>query len=258
MSDLSPRARLLLDRASGFGTPKPSDAIRVRHGVLAAVSAAASGAAAGGVFAGIVKVTAVFVVSASVGSGIVYLGHEALPHREPPAQHPALVRAAPAPRPRPAALPVPAPVEPPPAPAAPPPPSPPPAVAPAPKAKPPSLQPAVAAPPAAAPQPSTPPVPAQAPAPRPAAACDLGRELASVQRAQQQLEASPAEALRTLEQLDGVCAQGDLIPERRTLRALALCALGRTDEGLRERRWLEAHHPESPGLARVQLACPER
>jgi hypothetical protein len=258
MSELSPRSKRLLARASEFGEPTAADAARIRRAVVASVGVAAGGAAASGsALAGVVKVTIVFAISASLGSGAVYVSKRAL---EPaPQPRPSVVHlpvqvvprtAEPAP---PAVVEVPAPAE------AQQPPSPEPARSPV-VARATPRQPAPTPSPVQDPAPVPPPAPRAAvapPPPTPAAACDLGRELTAVERAQQQLEASPGDALRTLGELEHVCPQGDLMPERATIRALALCALGRRDEGAQARRWLEEHQPQSPGLARVRQACPE-
>jgi hypothetical protein len=261
MSELSPRSKRLLARASEFGEPTAADAARIRRAVVASVGVAAGGAAASGsALAGVVKVTIVFAISASLGSGAVYISKRALEPAPQPRPTVVLMPVQVVPRPaepaQPTAVEEPAPAEAEPAP--PPEPAHSPVVA---KVAP--RQPVPAPSPAQEPAPAPPaPVPAAKaavppPPPTPAAACDLGRELSAVERAQQQLEASPADALRTLGELEHVCPQGDLMPERATIRALALCALGRREEGAQARRWLEEHQPQSPGLARVRQACPE-
>jgi hypothetical protein len=230
------------------------------------VSVAAT-SAAGGTAIGVMKAALVFAVSASIGSGVVYVGKQAIAPRAPtPTRHvPAVVThppaAAPVPSPAPPEVEAPeveAPVEPVAPPSAP---APTPKVValartPPPLAVPPSPEPVVApvSPPLVSPLP--PPAQPLPPSPPPAPVCDLGRELAAIERAQQWLESAPTQALEAIESLERACPDGTLQPERMTVRALALCALERRDEGLRARRWLEEHAPDSPGMARVRLACP--
>ena len=64
-------------------------------------------------------------------------------------------------------------------------------------------------------------------------------------------------ALRLLEQHAEIYPEGMLKEERQGLRVLALCALGQTDQALRERARFLSAAPQSPLAGRVQAACAE-
>lgn len=66
---------------------------------------------------------------------------------------------------------------------------------------------------------------------------------------------APQVALTKLEQHESLYAQGKFAIERRGLRVLALCRLGRAEQALRERAAFLAAHPGAPIAARVRQAC---
>jgi hypothetical protein len=108
--------------------------------------------------------------------------------------------------------------------------------------------------PAVAPTPAPVPAPAQVAAAEPPR-CTLENEAAALQSAQRELEESTHESLIALEALERDCPGGELVEERRAARALALCALGRKDDGRAELDWLQRNKPASPALPRVRRAC---
>ncbi len=82
------------------------------------------------------------------------------------------------------------------------------------------------------------------------------QELALIQRATRALHRrAPARALGVLGEHARRFPSGVLAEERRALRVLSLCELGRTSEGVRERDRFLARHPRSPLAERVRAAC---
>lgn len=91
--------------------------------------------------------------------------------------------------------------------------------------------------------------PAHQPSPRDR----LSRELALLSRATSALHAAdPAAALKALEEHQRKFPNGVLREERRSAMALALCSLGRFDEGRNELARLAPHSPEA---ARAREVC---
>ncbi len=85
--------------------------------------------------------------------------------------------------------------------------------------------------------------------------CALTVELRALKQAQQQLIRAPDKSLAGLEDFARGCSTGPLLEERQATRALALCGLGRKDEGHAELKSLEARFPQSPSVARVRQTC---
>jgi hypothetical protein len=84
----------------------------------------------------------------------------------------------------------------------------------------------------------------------------LREELALVGAAQTSLGAGdPAAALAALDEHARRFPSGALSLERRALRALALCAAGRRDEGRAEAEAFAARAPGTPLAERVAAAC---
>ena len=82
------------------------------------------------------------------------------------------------------------------------------------------------------------------------------QELALIQSATRALHrGAPARALGVLGEHARRFPSGVLAEERRALRVLSLCELGRTSEGVRERDRFLARHPRSPLAERVRAAC---
>jgi hypothetical protein len=245
MTDLSPEDRSFVELARLAPGPTAADRARVRRAIAAAAPLAGLGTLAGsskaaGAFGGVVKSALIFVTAVGVGSGVV-IGVAEL--RAPSATPPTRVAA---PQARPVAPVVIAQPSEPPEPVA----------EPAPAAPEPARAPA--------PRPSRPrapvePTPAIAPSPVRAAQtrCTLENEANVLQTAQRLLGTSARESLETLDALERECPGGELIEERHAARALALCALGRRDEGRRHLEWLRANEPTSPALLRVRRACEE-
>lgn len=65
----------------------------------------------------------------------------------------------------------------------------------------------------------------------------------------------PSAALKALDEHQRRFPSGVLSQERSAARVQALCALGRTDDGLRELKRLERAAPGSPHVVRAQKAC---
>jgi hypothetical protein len=237
MNELSPRDRGLFQLAARAPGPTADDRARVRRALAAAAPLAGLGTVAAatkaaGATSGVLKTVVIFAAAAAVGSGVVVtVKNVSAPALPPP---PARVVHAAAPPPSPAI----APIEPEPAPVVEPP------VAPK---RPVSQPPKRESPPPPAPEPVAAPaaVPAAAP-PR----CTLERELAVLKTV-----APPAETLAALDAHERECPGGDMAEERRAARGLALCALGRKDEGRVHLRWLEHANPDSPALPRLRNAC---
>jgi hypothetical protein len=70
-------------------------------------------------------------------------------------------------------------------------------------------------------------------------------------------DGDPARALRLVAQHEKTFARGALGEEALTTRILALCALGRREQGRAGIAALERMAPNSPGLPRVRAACAE-
>lgn len=81
---------------------------------------------------------------------------------------------------------------------------------------------------------------------------DLLRAVNAAQRS-----GDPATALRLLESFTTEQGPGVLIEERDAARIVALCSLGRIDEGRARLLRFEARFPTSPQLARVRSQCAE-
>ncbi|MEZ4447843.1 MAG: hypothetical protein R3B09_00100 [Nannocystaceae bacterium] len=86
---------------------------------------------------------------------------------------------------------------------------------------------------------------------------ELAEEERLVSAARRELQRDPAAALRRLDTYDARYPHGVLAQEAAATRILALCQLGRRDQGDRlaadfARRW-----PDAPALARVRGACRE-
>jgi hypothetical protein len=254
MSDLSPEDRAFIDLARRAPGPTRADRARVRRAItaaapLAGLSAAASTKAASA-SVGLAKLSLVFVAAVGTGAGVV--ASAIAIHRatlNPPA--------APLARPRPVVeapvgLPAPqlelaAPIER------------------APTDEPPGLPkpnpPRTAA--IAKRQPVAPPakhntpavLPASPPDSNPPARCTVETEASVLMRAQHLLTSAPRESLENLDGLERDCPGGELVEERHAARALALCALGRKDEGLAQLEWLLHNTPSSPALPRLRNAC---
>lgn len=79
------------------------------------------------------------------------------------------------------------------------------------------------------------------------------RALTDVQRALRDTENERALAL--LDRMDTRFGEGALGTERRAARVLALCALGRYEEGHILAEHFIAHHPTSPLVGRIRAAC---
>jgi hypothetical protein len=109
------------------------------------------------------------------------------------------------------------------------------------------------APPAAPVRPSE-PEPA-APAPRPTD--PLEGEIRGLGEAHGALkDGDPARALALLDEQSAAYADGQLRQERDAARVLALCKLGRTDDGRALAARFLAENPRSPLTDRVRAACP--
>ncbi len=86
--------------------------------------------------------------------------------------------------------------------------------------------------------------------------CALAGELAALQAARVKLEANePAHALRLVDQRSKQCPNAALGEERRLLRVMCLCGLGRTDLARDEAGWLRRDFPDSPLLSRLESTC---
>ncbi|MDD9937781.1 MAG: hypothetical protein OXT09_29490, partial [Myxococcales bacterium] len=84
-------------------------------------------------------------------------------------------------------------------------------------------------------------------------------ELTLVGAAQYYLRSGePEKALEMLDRHRERYRDGALVQERGAARALALCELGRLEEGVRELRSLERAGASSPLLARVRATCTPR
>jgi hypothetical protein len=84
----------------------------------------------------------------------------------------------------------------------------------------------------------------------------LAREVAMIEGARAGLErGDDVRALQILDAHGREFPAGTLREEQLALRARALCALGRIDEGRRDVLRLAARAPESPHLKRSRAAC---
>ncbi len=249
MSDLSPDARALLRRAAPADEPTEADRARVLGMItgVGVVAGAGSAAAAGGSL----KLVIAFVVSVGVGGLATTAATRSLrpaPVTRAPAVAVAVPRAPPV-----AVAPAPAAIVEEEAPAA--------EGGPVPLPPPPTRPVAKPAPaPAVVPE-GTPDVAiAPAPVPRPVVrddTCELPAELGVVQRAQQALGASPAQAVTALDAFADRCPSGVLVEERLATRALGLCLAGRRADGRAAAQELAERFPASPSLPRVTQACAE-
>lgn len=95
--------------------------------------------------------------------------------------------------------------------------------------------------------------PVPAPSTGPAAA--LAAEVDLITRAKRSLERDPAQSLRLLAAHAERFAEGQLATERAGYRAIALCALGRRDEGTAEARTFVAAHGGGSLARRVEREC---
>ncbi len=263
---LSPEARSLIDAARRDSSgPSEASRARMRRKVLSAAgagaiaSAASSTAAAAGAAAKLgwfaslglpSKIGLAMLASGAAPGGAQAVWSEAAPEARPAALVVASSTGA---------------TEEPPAPVA----------APAPELDAPSIEPSVEAEPApsvepvaaptlpTAPNPSarrappTPPTESSSPSAPPASEADaLREELALIGVAQSSLGAGRAEAaLASLDEHARRFPSGALSLERRALRALALCAAGRRDEGRVEAEAFALRAAGSPLADRVASAC---
>jgi hypothetical protein len=84
---------------------------------------------------------------------------------------------------------------------------------------------------------------------------DLADEERLVSAARRDLDRDPAAALRRLDEYRRRFRAGVLAQEAAATRVLALCRLGRRDEGARLADEFARTWPDAPALARVQAAC---
>jgi hypothetical protein len=96
----------------------------------------------------------------------------------------------------------------------------------------------------------------QVPQPATAAPSTLLDELRLVRRAWSALRDHQGDAaLAALDEHAARFPDGELAPERLAARAVALCEIGRADEGARAAAAFLAAHPRSPHASRVRGAC---
>lgn len=84
--------------------------------------------------------------------------------------------------------------------------------------------------------------------------CPLDGEIAAVRKARALLN-TPVQALAVLDDYDGRCPTGALLPERLTIRAVALCSSGQLTSGRAAAVELQRVAPSAPGLAVVSEKC---
>ena len=296
MSDLSPRARAIIDQARDADGPSPADRARIRAALYAQIgllgSVAGSGdAGAGGLGAGdgigaaagaagstgAAKLALAVMVALGLGIGGYFLASKREP--VPPGAEPA-VSLAPAPSPLPEVSPAPAeiatpapastpdPVSPDPVPADPV------SVEPAPadatpglerssarRSKPRSAPRARSSSPGSINEPGTEPrgEPKTGPEAEPAGStvAALGEESRLIRDARRALrEGDAATALQRMIEHQERFRDGQLVQERQALRIIALCKLDRVEQARREATMFTSRWPSSPHGARIRASCP--
>jgi hypothetical protein len=249
MNELGPEAREIMDAGRAGDEPTDRDRTRVRASVLRAIAAggvigvastAAETSAAAGLKAGAVATwklaVGLLLAGAVAGTGTVVAVSRARGETPPHAVAVAAVTAAPAQPP----------------------------ADPAPEA--PVVSPAAPAPPPAAPQPapialSAAPRAGTASAAPPAPQAKLEDTLAAENQGLREAHAAMqgGDPARALALLDEQQAKGSLLrEEREAARVLALCQLGRVDEGRAAAARFLQESPRSPLADRVRAACPAR
>lgn len=227
MTDLSPEARAIVDAARAAEHPSAADKLRIQAAVAAGIAAGAAGtaSAAGAASAtgaasgaGLGKLALVVAIAGAIGTGGAWLGGAF----DRPDERELQLRPAPAAELR---------VE---------------------RAQPP-------APPIAAPEPAAVAAPDPDPKPRRPRASPPGsidQELALMFTARKALrDGDAAAALAALDEHAQTFPRGQTIQERESLRVLALCAAGRTDEARATAERFFERWPTSVHAERVRRSC---